>query len=224
MQEIQKELTYKRIEKTIANLKRNNMDAYYCETAKDACALVETLIKEGDTVGSGGSQTLKQTGVLDLLKSGRYRYLDRNAPGITAEGIEQVYRDTYSADAYFCSSNAITENGELYNVDGNSNRVSAILYGPKSVIMVAGYNKIVRNIDEAVVRVKREAAPANTIRLNMEAGCRESGECVSLKKNGSFLCDGCHMDGRVCCNYVVSAQQRKKGRIKVIIVGESLGY
>lgn len=224
MQEIQKELMMKRIEKTIANLKRNNMDAYYCETSEDACALVETLINEGDTVGSGGSQTLKQTGVLDLLKSGRYHYLDRNTPDITPEEIEQVYRDTYSADAYFCSSNAITENGELYNVDGNSNRVSAILYGPKHVIMVAGYNKIVRSIDEAVIRVKRQAAPANTIRLNMEAGCRESGECVSLKKNGSFLCDGCRMDGRVCCNYVVSAQQRKKGRIQVIIVGESLGY
>ncbi len=162
--------------------------------------------------------------MLELLKSGRYQYLDRGRQGITKEEIEQVYRDTYSADAYFCSSNAITENGELYNVDGNSNRVSAILYGPKHVYIIAGYNKIVRNIDEAIVRVKREAAPANTVRLDMDAGCRETGECVSLKKHGSFLCDGCHMDGRVCCNYVVSAQQRHKGRIRVIIIGETLGY
>lgn len=224
MQEIKREIIEKRIQKTIGNLKRNNMDAYYCDTAKDACALIETLLPEGAVIGSGGSMTLKQTGMLELLKSGRYQYLDRSRQGITKEEIEQVYRDTYSADAYFCSSNAITENGELYNVDGNSNRVSAILYGPKHVYIIAGYNKIVRNIDEAIVRVKREAAPLNTVRLDMNAGCRETGECVSLKKDDSFLCDGCHMEGRVCCNYVVSAQQRHKGRIRVIIIGEALGY
>lgn len=224
MQEIKREIIEKRIQKTVENLKRNNMDAYYCTTTKDACALVEALLPKGAVIGSGGSMTLKQSGLLELLKSGRYQYLDRGRQGITKEEIEQVYRDTYSADAYFCSSNAITENGELYNVDGNSNRVSAILYGPKHVYFIAGYNKIVRNIDEAVVRVKREAAPANTVRLDMNAGCRETGECVSLKKDHSSLCDGCRMDGRVCCNYVVSAQQRHKGRIRVIIIGETLGY
>lgn len=224
MDEFKSEIIKKRIERTIESLQKNNMQAYFCKTAADARELVKTLINNGDTISSGGSATLKETGIIDIIKSDKYNYLDRSAPGLTREQVEEVYRKTYFADAYFCSSNAITENGELYNVDGNSNRVSAILYGPKSVIMVCGYNKIVKNLDEAILRVKQVAAPPNTVRLNTGAYCSNIGECVSLKNNGSFMCDGCHGDGRICCNYVVSAQQRHKNRIKVIIIGEELGY
>ena len=135
-----------------------------------------------------------------------------------------MYRKTFSADAYFASSNAITENGELYNVDGNSNRVAAILYGPASVILVCGYNKIVKNIDEAIDRVKRVAAPGNTIRLNIDAPCSKLGKCISADKEDAELCSGCKSDRRICCNYVVCAQQRHKDRIKVIIIGEEYGY
>lgn len=113
-----------------------------------------------------------------------------------------------------CSSaNAITENGELYNVDGNSNRVAALVYGPDSVIVVAGYNKIVPDIDAAVQRVKKVAAPINAVRLHCETPCAKVGECMN-----------CHSEGRICCNYVVSAQQRHKNRIKVVLVGEELGF
>lgn len=122
------------------------------------------------------------------------------------------------------STNALTENGELYNVDGNSNRVAALLYGPKSVIVVCGINKIVKNIDEAIKRVKTIAAPHNTIRLGIETPCGKTGECVSLRKENPEFCDGCHGDTRICCNYVVSAQQRHIDRIKVIIIGEEYGY
>ena len=122
------------------------------------------------------------------------------------------------------SSNAVTENGELYNVDGNSNRVSALLYGPSSVIVVIGVNKIVKNIDEAVRRVKVCAAPKNTVRLSCETPCSKTGECVSLLREDSKMPDGCRCDGRICCNYVVCAQQRHKNRIKVVIVNEQLGY
>ena len=122
------------------------------------------------------------------------------------------------------STNALTENGELYNVDGNSNRVAALLYGPKSVIVVCGINKIVKNIDEAIKRVKTIAAPQNTIRLGIETPCGKTGKCVSLRKENPELCDGCHGDTRICCNYVVSAQQRHIDRIKVIIIGEEYGY
>ncbi len=213
-----------RIDKVIKNLKRNKMDAYYCDTKEDACELVKTLIHNGDVISSGGSVTLKQTGVYDIITSSDYNYLDRSRPGITREEVEEVYRKTFCADAFFTSTNAVTENGELYNVDGNSNRVAAILYGPKSVVVLCGYNKIVKNIDEAVKRVKTKAAPPNTVRLNIDTYCSKAGECVSMKDENAELCSGCHSDGRICCNYVVCAQQRHVGRIKVIIIGEEYGY
>lgn len=213
-----------RIDKTMENLRRNKMEPYFCETKEEACEVVKTLIKKGDVISSGGSQTLKETGVYDIITSSEYNYLDRTIPGLTKEQIEEVYQKTFSADAYFTSTNALTENGELYNVDGNSNRVSAILYGPKSVIVVCGINKLVKNIEEAVVRVKTIAAPKNTIRLNCDTYCAKTGKCVSLGNEDSELCEGCHSDGRVCCNYVVCAQQRHINRIKVIIIGEEYGY
>ena len=213
-----------RIEKTMQNLRRNRMEAYYCENSADARELVKTLVKKGDVISNGGSVTLKQTGIYDIISSSDYNYLDRAREGITREEIEEVYRKTFSADAFFTSSNAVTENGELYNVDGNSNRVAAILYGPKSVIVVCGVNKLVRNISEAIERVKTKAAPPNTVRLGIDTYCAKSGQCVSLNKENPELCEGCHSDGRICCNYVVCAQQRHINRIKVIIVNEELGY
>ena len=213
-----------RVEKTLQNLKRNKMAAYYVDTKEEACELVKSLINKGDVISSGGSVTLKQTGVYDIITSSDYNYLDRSAPGITREEVEEVYRKTFCADAFFTSSNAVTENGELYNVDGNSNRVAAILYGPKSVVVVCGINKLVKNIDEAIYRVKTKAAPPNTVRLGIETPCAKTGECISLKKDNPEMCEGCYGDGRICCNYVVCAQQRHVNRIKVIIIGEEYGY
>lgn len=214
----------KRIDKTIENLTRNKMQPFFCETKEEACDLIKTLINKDDVISSGGSVTLKETGIYDIITSSDYKYLDRSAPGITREEVEEVYRKTFSADVFFTSANAITENGELYNVDGNSNRVAAILYGPKSVVVVCGINKLVKNIDEAVRRVKSIAAPKNTIRLSCDTYCAKSGECVSLNNKDSELCEGCHSDGRICCNYVICAQQRHLNRIKVVIIGENYGY
>lgn len=213
-----------RIEKTIANLKLNKMEAYFCETSEEARELVKTLINKGDTISNGGSVTLKQTGIYDIISSSDYNYLDRSREGITREEVEEVYRKTFCADAFFTGTNAVTENGELYNVDGNSNRVAAILYGPKSVVVICGVNKLVKNIDEAIYRVKTKAAPPNTIRLGNDTYCAKKGQCVSLNKENPELCEGCRGDGRICCNYVVCAQQRHVNRIKVIIVNEELGY
>lgn len=212
------------INKTIEALKRNNMDACFCKNAEQAKEKVQSLIKKGDTISHGGSVTLKQCDIISLLKNGDYNYLDRNAEGLTREDIEEIYIKTFSADVFLTSANAITENGELYNVDGNSNRVAAILYGPKSVIVIAGYNKIVPDINQAVIRLKTIAAPKNTKRLSCDTYCAREGKCVSLNKNNSSICDGCNSEQRVCCNYVISSHQRKKNRIKVIIVGEELGY
>lgn len=212
------------VQETMKNLEGNNMKPYYCETSQEALELVKSLLTKGDTVTCGGSVTLKETGIDSLLKSGDYNFLDRSREGITADEVEAVYIGAFSADVYLMSTNALTKNGELYNVDGNSNRVAALLYGPKSVIVVCGYNKIVENLDEAVQRVKSVAAPLNTKRLHTGSYCESAGECMSLSKDSPFMCDGCRGAGRICCNYVVSAQQRKKDRIKVIIVGEKLGY
>lgn len=213
-----------RIMKTIKNLEKNNMQAFYVKSKADVTAKIAELMKEGDTVAVGGSMTLFECGVIDLLRSGKYNFLDRYRKDLSRDEIEKIYRDSFSADTYICSSNAVTENGELYNVDGNSNRVAAICFGPKSVIIVAGYNKIVENIDDAVKRVKKTAAPANTVRLSCKTYCSEKGECVSLQKAEAGMADGCGSTSRICCSYVVSAYQRVKGRIKVILVGEELGY
>ena len=212
-----------RVETTLKNLKRNNMEAYFVDTKEEAQKLVRSLITNGDTLSCGGSVTLKQTGIYDIISSDDYNFLDRSACE-TREQVEEIYRKTFCADAFFTSANAVTENGELYNVDGNSNRVAAILYGPKSVICVCGVNKLVKNICEAITRVKTKAAPPNTVRLGIETPCAKTGECVSLKKDNPEMCEGCRSDGSICCNYVVCAQQRHVNRIKVIIIGEEYGY
>ena len=142
----------KRINRTAENLKKNNMDFYYAPTKEDVKGIVKNLLKNGDVVTHGGSMTLKQCGITSLLNSGDYKYIDRSA--VDEDKLEQVYRASFSADVYLTSANAITESGVLYNVDGNSNRIAAIAYGPKTVIVVAGYNKIVKDLDEAILRVK----------------------------------------------------------------------
>lgn len=212
-----------RIDKVGENLKKNNMEYYYAETKEDVAAIVKGLLKKGDVITHGGSVSMIECGVKELISSPDYSYLDRSK-ATTPEEIKQVYRDAFSADVYITSANAITENGVLYNVDGNSNRIAAIAFGPDSVIVIAGYNKIVSNLEEAELRVKREAAPPNCVRLDCKTYCKETGECVSLSKADRQISDGCSGDGRICCNYLISAQQRHKGRIKVIIVGEELGY
>lgn len=209
------------IEKVLEKLKKNNMDAYYLETKEEVVPLVEKLMAEGSTVSIGGTMTAKETGVMELLKSGKYNFLDRSREGITPAEIKQVYRDTFSADTYLCSANAITEQGELINVDGNANRIAALLYGPDQVIVVAGVNKIVPDVESGFKRIKEIAAPLNTKRLNCDTYCREKGVCVALEGG---LGTGCGSAQRICCNYLVSGPQRTPGRIKVILVNEKLGY
>ena len=209
--------------KTALALNKNNMQTFIVSTKEEALRKVTELMQKGTSVSMGGSMTLKECGIADLLASGDYEFLDRSKAKNDEEKLE-IYRKSFFCDTYLSSSNAITLNGELYNVDGNSNRVAAMLYGPKQLIVVAGYNKIVENIDEAVIRVKEKAAPPNCERLNIDTFCRKQGKCVSLTKEKSFMCDGCASDGRICSSYVVMSHQRIKDRVKVILVGEELGY
>lgn len=210
------------IEKTIKNLEKNNFKAFYVETKEEVVPLIKTLISNGESVSCGGSQSIAESGVFDLMQNGDYDFIDRR--GLSGEELRQSYIRAFGCDTFFCSSNAVTENGELYNVDGNSNRVACIVYGPKQVIMVVGTNKIVKDIDEAIIRVKQQAAPPNALRLQESTPCNKLGKCVSLLKENPSICDGCAGDNRMCCNYVISAKQRHKDRIKIILVNEKLGY
>ena len=203
------------------NLTKNRIAVEYLEKKEDVLPRIRALIPAGSTVASGGSHTLNETGVIDLLKSGVYTYLDRMAPELTPEQRQEMALKGNTADYYLCSSNAVTEAGELYNVDGNCNRIAAIAFGPKSVIMVVGINKIVPDIDAAIRRVKTIAAPLNTKRLNCDTYCRTAGVCMGME---GTMTDGCHSPARICCNYLISAQQRVPDRIRVLLVGEPLGF
>lgn len=210
-----------RVQQAMEALERNNMTATYVATAAEVKDAVKAYLNPGDTVAVGGSVTLDETGVTALLRSGEYRFLDRYAEGLTRDEMTEIFRQSFFADAYLCSSNAVTMRGELYNVDGNSNRIAAIAFGPKSVILVVGVQKIVDDLDAAKEYVKRVAAPKNAKRLSCATYCEKTGVCMGVDGD---MTDGCATDARICCNYLVSARQRHKGRIKVIFVGESVGY
>ncbi|MBQ1545987.1 MAG: lactate utilization protein [Clostridia bacterium] len=211
------------IQGLIINLKNNNMTSYFVDTKEDALELVEKLIPEGASVTNGGSVTLGEVGVTELLRSGKYEYLDRSRC-VTREDTQELYRKSFGVDFFLTSSNAVTMNGELYNVDGNANRVANIAYGAKKVIVIVGVNKIVDDLGEAVLRVKQIAAPLNAKRLELQTYCAQCGECVSLKKTDPAMSDGCHSPQRICCQYLVSGFQRDPDRVSVIIVNEELGY
>ncbi|MGM9624584.1 MAG: lactate utilization protein [Eubacteriales bacterium] len=225
MHAIIEEMQAKKIETTMENLRRNNMEAVFAKTKEEALSLLRGYLAPGCTVGVGGSVTLDEIGAIRLLRSGDYRFLDRYAPGLTPEQTKDIFRRSLCADVYVMSTNAVTETGALYNVDGRSNRVAALLYGPDSVVVIAGINKIVPTLDDAVRRVKTVAAPANAQRLSCQTPCTRTGKCVSMLRAGDDeLCSGCAAEDRICANYVVCGRQRTPGRIKVILVGEALGF
>ena len=205
------EAVWQRMERTAEALRRNNMEATCVKSAEDVVPVVQSLLREGDVVSNGGSITLEETGVMAHLRSGRYHFLDRE--GVSGDDLGKLYREAFSADAYLASANAVTDAGEIFNVDGNANRVAAIAFGPKRVILVVGCNKLVADLREAETRLETMAAPANTKRLACATPCRETG-----------LCAHCHSPARICCTYTVQRFQRQKGRIHVILVAEPLGF
>ena len=208
-----------RVRRTMAALEKNNMSAYFAQTSEEAVRLVEGLLCAGDTISCGGSVTLDASGVKALMRSGRYNFLDREAVETDAER-QAIYRQTFSADAFLTSSNAITERGELFNIDGGGNRVAAMLFGPKKVIVVAGWNKIVRDLNAAKLCVKAVTVPANALRLHIDTPCTHA----ACPGTGGDLCGGCSSENRLCAQYTVMARQRVRGRVHVILVGEELGY
>ena len=202
-----------KIERTIKNLEKNNMKGHFVENINGLHELLEELLVDGSTIGLGGSMTLFETKTIDFIRKGNYDLLDRYAEELNAEDIERIYRESFFANTYLMSTNAITEAGELYNVDGRGNRVAALIYGPDQVIVIAGVNKIVRDLDEAISRNESIAAPANTKRLNLSNPCKEVGYCVD-----------CNSDTRICNNYTVIKNSLEKDRIHVIFLNENFGY
>lgn len=197
--------------RTAEALRRNRMDAYFVKTAEEAKELVRNLIPEGSCCRVGGSVTLHETGIIGMLGEGNYDYRDSHT--VPAEETEQVRREAFFADFFLASANAITEKGEIYNVDGAGTRVAPIIFGPKNVILVVGVNKIVTDLSAAEDRLRKLAAPANAKRLGCKTPCAETGICMD-----------CLSPGRICCSYTALGFQRIPGRIKVILVGEHLGY
>jgi len=196
------------INKVLENLRKNNMNAVFAENRDRAKELVKEMLFVDASITTGGSVTLDQCGITKMIRENRYRLIERADKAAM-----------FSADFMLTGTNAITEDGKLYNVDGASNRVACLCHGPKKVIVVAGINKIVKDIEQAVLRVKHIAAPKNCMRLSRNTPCAHTGKCISDDINKT--CDSADM---ICCNYVISAKQREKGRITVIIVNEELGY
>lgn len=212
------------IKLAMENLEKNKMQTFYAENKAEAKKTALSLISKGDTIGVGGSVTLNELDLLTDFRSGDYIFLDRYGDKTTEE-IHEIFHKSLSADAYFLSANAVTENGELYNVDGNGNRVAACIYGPKKVIVIVGKNKIVKNMNEAVLRVKSTAAPLNCRRLNKKTPCAATGRCIAFENGGALNpAAGCRSKDRICRSYVTLGEQVNPDRIKVIIVNEDLGY
>lgn len=211
----------KRFELLLENLRKNNMEAYFAKSKEEVPAIVESLLNEGETITCGGSVTLSECGVTELMKNGKYTFLDRSKPGLTREDVNEIYTKTFSADAYLTSANAVTLAGELINVDGNGNRVAAIVYGPQKVIVIVGANKIVDDVAAGFHRVKTVAAPKNAVRLSCDTPCRTLGHCIFPDGD---IATGCSSEARICAHYQVAGRQRIKNRIKVILCEEQLGY
>ena len=226
MNQFLNEVLDQRIERTKKALEKNNVAVYRCKTPAEAREQVKALLTEGCTVGVGGSESLNECDIISLVRSPEYRFIDRYEKGLSREQMRAKHIEALGADVYITGTNAVTEDGLLYNVDGNGNRIAAIAFGPTSVIVVVGSNKIVPTLNDAVVRVKTTAAPANCKRLSCPSFCEEYGKCASMTSpnTATEIGAGCRTDGRICCDYLISGYQRTKDRIKVIIVDEPIGF
>ena len=195
----------------IKNLNRRNMEGYYCDTAEEAVELVCGMIPAGDSVTWGGSMTFTESGMRAALEAGDWRLFDRTT-ATTPEERREMWRDRASADWFFMSTNALTVGGELVNIDGNGNRVAALCFGPRRVIVVAGMNKVVGTLDDAIARARHIAAPANLQRFDVKTPCSTTGCCAD-----------CVSPQCSCAQIVVTRFSMNPNRIKVVLVGENLG-
>lgn len=208
-----KQLAFETTAKTIIrNLETRNMEGYFFENSKDAVAAILEMMPAGSTITWGGSETFKETGMFDALKANDYELIDRTT-ATTDEERRAQYGQMAMADYFFMSSNAVTLNGELVNIDGNSNRVGLLVHGPRHVMILVGMNKITADVESGVKRVRTYACPANAKRLQKSTPCAVLGKC------GECLSSEC-----MCNNIVITRRSGHPGRIKVFFIAEELGY
>ncbi|ONI41875.1 hypothetical protein AN639_11295 [Candidatus Epulonipiscium fishelsonii] len=192
-------------------LEKRHFEAYYCKTKEEAKEQVLSLIPETDVVSWGGSMTLSAVGIIDAVIK-RNPCINRD-DATTPEEAAKKLREAFSCDTYLLSSNAISEDGQLYNIDGAGNRVAALSFGPNSVIVVAGMNKVVQTLEDAFSRAKTIAAPINAQRFDLKTPCKSSGNCVD-----------CLSPDSICVSLVNTRMSRPPKRIKVVLIGEEFGF
>lgn len=201
-------------EKLVGNLKQRHYEAFFCPTAQETVEKITRMIPEGSSVTWGGSMTIRDMGLTKALhnKEGLDIWDRDLAP--SREEAQEIYRRAFYADYYLSSVNAISEDGEIVNIDGNGNRVAAITFGPKRVILVVGINKVAQNLDTAISRARSLAAPVNMMRFaDLNTPCKNDGMCHDCKSPDSI------------CNYIqIMRNSHPVGRHIVVIVGEELGY
>ena len=196
-------------EKVIKGLESRNMTGYYAETKEEALKLALNLIPEGSSVTMGGCMSAREIGLVDAVQKGNYNFIDRD----NYEDKRAAALMAYDADVYLASANAMTDDGVLVNIDGNSNRVSAIAFGPKKVLFIVGINKICSDIDSAMKRARNVAAPTNVQRFNLTTPCTKTGTCFDCKSPDT-----------ICCQFLITRFSRHKDRIHVILVNDNLGF
>jgi len=196
-------------EKVIKGLESRNMKGYYADNREDALRIALELIPEKSSVTMGGAMSAHEIGLVDALKEGDYDFLDRDK----AEDKRAAMLAAYDADFFLTSANAMTEDGVMVNIDGNSNRVSAIAQGPKHVLAIVGMNKICVDVDAAMKRARNVAAPINAQRFGLNTPCAKTGSCMNCKSPDT-----------ICCQFLITRFSRHEGRIHVILVNDSLGF
>lgn len=195
--------------KTIAGLQSRNMEGYYAESREEALKTALGLIPEGSSISMGGGMSVHEIGLSKALKDGNYVFIDRDA----YEDKRQAMLMAYNADFFLSSVNAMTDDGILVNIDGNSNRVSAIAQGPKHVLFIVGMNKVCNDVDSAMKRARNVAAPSNAQRFGLDTPCSRKGTCFNCKSPDT-----------ICCQILITRFSRHKGRISVILVNDTLGF
>ena len=202
----------KRGEILVKNLRSRHYDAYFCETKADALAKALELIPKGATVGWGGAMSAKQIGLLDAVNAGDYNAIDRDKTS-TPEERKKAMKSCLLADVFITGANALSLDGQMVNIDGVGNRVAAIVYGPESILVIAGMNKVMDTLEAAVIRARTIAAPMNKQRFPHQTPCEITGACGD-----------CKSEGCICNQILITRNSKPAGRIKVILVGEDLGF
>ena len=196
-------------QKVIKGLESRNMSGYYAEDRESALRQALALIPEGSTATMGGGVSVYEIGLVKALKEGSYNFIDRNEIADKRAAMLAAY----DADVFLASCNAITEDGVLVNIDGNANRVSAIAFGPKKVVLIVGMNKVCGDLDGAMKRARNVAAPINAQRFGLSTPCAKTGACFDCKSPDT-----------ICCQFLITRFSRHAGRIHVILVNDDLGF